>query len=384
MSNVLKGKKILLISPQPWSEMWISKHHYAIELSKRGNKVYFLNPPTSSVKHGTCMITGEPVKNVFLINYRPLFPMRWKFKFNSLFNFFMQHQVEKINSCIGGRPDIVWDFEPNRQFSDLRWFGADIKIYHPVDATPEMNGSTKHADIIISVSDVILDYFKEAKIPRHFINHGLGAAFTKMALQRLQNIEQSRKNDKNNINFGYVGNLLMQYINHRLFEEVISTNPKINFHIWGPYDYSSMPYTEPNASQIANFIEFLKKSKNVVLYGRQSHAEILPKMVNLDGFFWCYDGSRDPNKGSNSHKILEYLSTGKVIVSTYISSYEKYKDLNIMVMSKSDDEYCNRFKEVVSNIETYNSTSLMISRMKLAIDNTYTSNLNHIESLLIQ
>ncbi len=49
-------------------------------------------------------------------------------------------------------------------------------------------------------------------------------------------------------------------------------------------------------------------------------------MKDLDGFFWCYDNDRDPNKGSNSHKIMEYLSTGKVVLSTLISTYTNLED----------------------------------------------------------
>ena len=37
----LKNKKILLISPQSWGTMFVAKHHYAIELAKLGNEVYF-------------------------------------------------------------------------------------------------------------------------------------------------------------------------------------------------------------------------------------------------------------------------------------------------------------------------------------------------------
>ena len=43
--EVLKGKTILILSPQSWGKMFVSKHHYAIGLAKKGAVVYFLNPP---------------------------------------------------------------------------------------------------------------------------------------------------------------------------------------------------------------------------------------------------------------------------------------------------------------------------------------------------
>ena len=41
----LTNKTILVISPQAWGQMYLSKHHYALTLAQLGNTVYFLNPP---------------------------------------------------------------------------------------------------------------------------------------------------------------------------------------------------------------------------------------------------------------------------------------------------------------------------------------------------
>src|SRR5215216_5648547 len=40
----LVNQNILIISNEPWGNIWYSKHNYANELSKK-NKVFFLNPP---------------------------------------------------------------------------------------------------------------------------------------------------------------------------------------------------------------------------------------------------------------------------------------------------------------------------------------------------
>ncbi len=36
--------QILLISTESWDGHFVSKHHYAITLTVKGHKVYFLNP----------------------------------------------------------------------------------------------------------------------------------------------------------------------------------------------------------------------------------------------------------------------------------------------------------------------------------------------------
>ena len=43
----LRDRTILLVSPNEWGAMHVSKHHYALELAERGNRVIFLNPPRS-------------------------------------------------------------------------------------------------------------------------------------------------------------------------------------------------------------------------------------------------------------------------------------------------------------------------------------------------
>ena len=42
--------KVLLISPQHWGTMRVTKHHYAIELTKLGHEVLFLEPTVASWK----------------------------------------------------------------------------------------------------------------------------------------------------------------------------------------------------------------------------------------------------------------------------------------------------------------------------------------------
>src|SRR3972149_139896 len=128
----LSNKNILLISPQKWGEMHISKHHYAIELAKRGNTVYFLNPVDVSQKKRFIIKQHEEYKELYIVTYKPLFPLVIRFHFRWLFDFLMQFQVKMLLLRIGRKIDIVWCFEPNL-YSNLNLFKADLNIFHPVD-----------------------------------------------------------------------------------------------------------------------------------------------------------------------------------------------------------------------------------------------------------
>ena len=58
---------ILLISPNYWGTMFVSKHWYAIELAKRGNNVYFLEPPRNK----------QPFQIELLKEYSSLYIVRY-------------------------------------------------------------------------------------------------------------------------------------------------------------------------------------------------------------------------------------------------------------------------------------------------------------------
>ena len=61
----LKNKNILLISPEAWEHIFVSKHHYATHLATLGNKVFFLDPPNNQNK-----ITSTAYRNVWLVKYK--------------------------------------------------------------------------------------------------------------------------------------------------------------------------------------------------------------------------------------------------------------------------------------------------------------------------
>ena len=95
----LHNKTILLISPQSWGTMFLSKHHYAIELARRGNTVYFLNPPLQKnrAQQESIEITASAVSpNLFFINHKLWFSDKIKFHAMPVFHALMKPHVNKI------------------------------------------------------------------------------------------------------------------------------------------------------------------------------------------------------------------------------------------------------------------------------------------------
>ena len=92
----MNNKVILVLSPQAWGKMMLAKHHYALELAKAGNTVYFLNPPDNDqwhIKKATerIKIRQAPENaNLWFIDQELYFPYVLKFHSRPVYNFLIR------------------------------------------------------------------------------------------------------------------------------------------------------------------------------------------------------------------------------------------------------------------------------------------------------
>ena len=63
--------------------------------------------------------------------------------------------------------------------------------------------------------------------------------------------------------------------------------------------------------------------------------ELAVAYQNADAFLICYDVIKDQSKGTNYHKVLEFISTGKVVISNNITTY--YNNPHFVQMVKESD-----------------------------------------------
>jgi len=97
--KTITHKTILLISPQSWGNMFVSKHHYALELARAGNTVYFLNPPEEKItgrSERIRIVPSEIHDSLFLIRHSLSFPYDIKFHFISLFQKLMRPHIKRV------------------------------------------------------------------------------------------------------------------------------------------------------------------------------------------------------------------------------------------------------------------------------------------------
>ena len=370
----------MILSPQAWGNMFLSKHHYAIELAKRGNRVYFLNPPDDKKKlnRGEIKISSSGLnENLFFIEQNLFFPYNIKFHAMGLFQWLMKFHIRKIMKAISAPVDIVWSFELGNLYP-FKLFGAGIyKIFHPVDEPLNQHAinAAAGADIIFSVTNEILEKYRHYNIPAHFINHGVTQDFLLPV--------DINKPSQEPVHIGLSGNFLRPDIDRETLLQIIDENANVVFDCWGSYHIDQTNIGGAADEGTRSFIQQLQAKKNVVLHGVLSSTQLATAIHAVDGFLICYDVEKDQSKGTNYHKLIEYLSTGKVVISNNVSTYKDQPALVQMIAERTHNRTLPAlFKKVVSDLPGYNDPQLQQQRIAFANNNTYPKQIERISQIL--
>lgn len=374
----LKDKVILLISPQAWGKMFLAKQHYAIELAKAGNEVYFLNPPQAEKIPGHVQVVPSGVHpGLHLIHHTLPFDYRIRFKWMGLFHFLMKFHVRRIRKHINRKLHIIWSFDLGNYYP-FRFFDADsFKIYHPVDepTSPESIAAAKGAQVIFSVTREILDKFVHLQEPRHFMHHGLSEEFAE--------VEPAPWQTGNTVRVGMSGNWLRPELDFEILKKIISNNTDIRFHLWGSYKTEQTNIGGRKEGAVAEFVSFLEQASNVALHGPVPPKQLAREFMKMDAFLICYDIEKDQSKGTNYHKVMEYLSSGRVVISSNITTYAALPGLIEMNASRTDNhDLPALFKKVIADLPHYNSDAMLNLRRNFALSNLYNRKITEVEKLL--
>lgn len=374
------GRNILIISPQKWGIMHVAKHHYARCLAEEGNYVFFLEPPIFG-KPWSLEIKPLDLVSIQIVTFSCPIPFFLRFKFRKVYDLLIHFYVKKILKTINLTFDIVWSFESNL-YSNLAIFSGRRTIYHPVDELL-YNYQIKpgqNVDLVLSVTKEILSKYDHLPIRKHHIHHGLGEDFARIAKKRIEN--QNFIPCKTPIKIGYIGNLLRSSIDYPILLEIIRKNEDTKFIFWG--NYSGIGNNlGGDYSEVKMYIEELLNIHNVELRGAIPPSELSTQIQEVDAFLICYNINKDLSNGTNYHKIMEYLSAGKIIISNNVTAFHDHPDFFAMTTSRNNnDELVSIFAEVKSKINKFNSQDLQIKRMQFALSNTYSNHIKQIISLL--
>jgi hypothetical protein len=311
--------RVLIISPQHWGTMRVTKHHYAIELAKLGHEVFFLEPTEANWKWTKSRFEVRDCdgKGVKLLKQNINVPYNLKFHAKNVFDWFIKRHIQKLETDLGPF-DLVWSFDltnamPLKYFSNKSkrtFFAADWPLN--ADAVK----ASESADLLVSVAQEILDQYPDnPQTKKLLIDHGVADCF----------IEEGKKpfiktDDK--IRIGMSGNFLRPDIDRQVLIEIIQIYPDILFECFGAYESKKSNLGGSSDVETEDFVLALKQAPNVLLHGMLSPEELATELRRMDAFLICYNLDKDQSKGTNYHKVMEYLAYDKLIFSNKISSYK--------------------------------------------------------------
>jgi hypothetical protein len=308
--------RVLIISPQHWGIMRVTKHHYAIELTKLGHEVYFLEPLEPNWKIGRSSFTQKTTEytNLKVLSHTIVAPYNLKFHVKGFFDLFMKRHIKKMEKRLG-RFDLVWSFDLTGAIP-LKYFNANRKIFFAADWPPYNDNikAPESADLVVSVAREILDQYPN-KHKKLLVSHGVAECFIEAG-----KIPFTKIDDK--LRIGMSGNFLRPDIDRPVLLDIIASFPDILFECFGAYEPKSSNLGGANDQDTITFIEELKTAPNVILNGMLSPEKLAIELRRMDAFLICYDVEKDQSKGTNYHKVSEYLVYGRPIISNYISAYD--------------------------------------------------------------
>jgi hypothetical protein len=330
-----------------------------------------------SLKRGEVKVAASDAENVHVVEHRLFHPYFLKFKFNWLYNVLTFLHIRKIVETVGHDPDIIWTFDTGNSLPTKYFSKSALKIYMPVDGPFGHQFETKaadDADVIISVTNRLLQTFEKVSKPKFLVNHGVADSF-------ICGSGTTTRNGQDKIRVGYSGSLIRNDLDIECFLKLIKSHPDKIFEFWGEINHrtSNIHLPQDVGEDTLRFIETLKSLPNVILHGSVTSSVLAEGLKNMDVLLICYSIKNDHN---NHHKVLEYLGSGKVIVSGYMSPYASSNLVEMATNPENNDEIQGIFKRVVENLDYFNSSEMCAKRRNFAREYSYTNNILKIEQFI--
>lgn len=377
MTAQLKDENILCFAGEDW---WFhnphSNYHLMCEFAKT-NKVLFVNSigirvPSTQDKMFLKRVMNK-LKSMFkflkkagpaLWVFTPIAlpPFQGKEKWIERFNLFiLKAQFYFVMKFLGFKRPVLWVTSPSARDIALYLNKKDGKalVYYCVDNVSMYPGVNrdfilerekdlhKNANLAIFVSHKLLEERKNLNPNTRFLGHGVD--FEHFARCR----DAALPEPADMASFprpvvGYIGEILGS--DFELIRYLASQNPGFSFIFIG------QPYDDVEAFDFPPNVHFL---------GKRPYETLPQYLKSMDCLCLYYRTDDAYNNYRNPKKLLEYLSTGKPVVSVAIHEMEFFKEY--AYVAKNVEEFDRLLKKAVSE----NSPELVKKRMDFAKAQTW-------------
>jgi glycosyltransferase involved in cell wall biosynthesis len=322
----------IIISPQVWSDNWVSKHWIAHWLAERGEEVYYIEPfrdrggPVRSFLHGprTRMAGNVRVVSFATLPYYYHAPTFLK----PLWRLILKRQFERFSSRLRGKSIDIVTFD-GRSLPFLAMLPKPRRsAYYCVD--PVMVGEEKKfsektlmekVDRVLAISAAC-----KAALVRdtgleniEVIPHGIDfkGAMRATALEAAAATPDDLPSGRPLI--GYTGSIHDIYVDFDKVTRAARENPNWTFVFVGPYKGSDI------AQDASSRISALMELPNVHFTGSKPYQQLRHYIEAFDVCLIPYRADIENGWEKRSPvKVLHYLSLGKPIVCADVPGVREY------------------------------------------------------------
>lgn len=354
----LENQTILIVSNEPWGDIWYSKHNWAFELAKK-NTVIFINPPKKWCFKGLFKIsTITYSKNLFILNYNNLLPLtrvKWLYRIN---NFITSKRLKNYLNKNFSNEYIFWSFDPYR-FTNPKLFSPKISLYFIADIyqTQKEKELISNTDFFITVSKELIQNFDLKKLL--ILSHGISSS--EFSIDEKITIDEGYALYVGQIDYRIDFELIIKMVEqfpHERFLFIGKTQQNLsdkNFNkLFIEKAYPNLIYLPP--------IHF-KKLKNYIFKAKVCLA---PMLISIHG------------NNINHHKLLQYLALGRPVLAPQFIDYQN----NTLVYSyKNHEEGVKQLNKILNEEE---NQFVIKERITFAKQFTYNNLIKKLEQFLTE
>lgn len=355
----ITGRNILLISPEPWVGLHMSKHHLAEALAASGNTVSFLGPPVK--EPGLRLEGGDPLR---VVHYHHWFPginrmPRW------IHRWYYDRLIARIERMTGRPFDLLWCFDTSR----LQEFPHDRRTHllHLVDLDILYTGHglVRTADLVVATTDPIVRKVHRVApgIPAYNVGHALDPRWLEDA-----NVVHEPKGRPPRL-VVYAGQFYNTYMDWSVLLRIAMEHPALHFRFIGPLDPG---YPDPAFQRIRSL-------GNVEFTGLVAKERLVPMVREADVLLFCFK-QEALEQCANPHKVLEYLSTGNVTIGTRTLEYDHHP--GVLEMAVDTDALPAHFRSCIDRFAELDARPPRERRIAFARERTTGALLDRIGALL--
>lgn len=357
----LENQNILIVSNEPWGDVWYSKQNWAYELSKRKNNVFFINSPKRwSIKglFSTWIRKYNYSDYLVILDYENRLPFTRYGLISRLNEYLVSNSLRRWLKNQDITDYLFWSFDPYR-FVNPKLLRPKRSIYMRVDRyqTSTEVELLKNIDcIIVTAKELIKEINYSGKYL--VLSHGI----SEEEFSQTEDISYSEGY------FIYVGNIDLR-LDVDLIKKMVCHFPKKTFLFIGSINstknliYKELFIEKRYKNIILHGVEHFKNLKNYIYY---SKACIAPMDLTIHG------------NDVHHHKSLQYLAMGKPIISP------KFKDAvnegNMMLYYTNHDEAI----DLLENLDISENSQLITDRITFAKQFTYNNLINKVEQFLTE